>query len=643
MYKIKTITLQNFKFFYGDEQFNPHNKIELNKNHLLLYGENGSGKSTIYWALYTMLQSCLKVRPEIDKYFDPTHPANLRNRFAEDTDNANIKIEFEDDSGRTLSHVIGNSNVSTLSGKFIRKSLDTSDFLNYRYLSQLYNFRNSQEIDLFPLFEREILMFINFGKQYKLHNGKDSGKSNGADWWKFVEEGYKSLPFKKNTVIVSSPAYKQYKWITIPDFVSSLKNQLKEITQTANEYLKTEFKENISIFFDLDAIECDYNKNVSKRAKDGTLHRPKILLRIRDNHDKIDATKQDMVKPHIFLNEAKLTAVSLSIRLAILDTKYFEDELARLLIVDDLLLSLDMNHRDVVLDILLKKAKKYQLLILTHDRGFYNICRRRIESLFSSGWLFKELYRDHKNDIPVPFMPDKEDYLSMATKYLKEFDYPASANYMRKECERLLKDLLPENLSKTATDDGTEYLQLDSLIIGFLKFYGKLGCDCTPFNKLKEYKDVIMNPMSHDNIHSPLYRKELENLKLVLIELRKLESKKIIDTKTESAVILELYETDKNGEDWVYYLKPVENCIAVKDHDGIWKLMNSKFDFIGRTNISINNQSELIKKQTGVKIQKGYNRIRYGLEIKKVSPPKDLIKIVFKSGNSVQTILGIDV
>ena len=60
MQKIKSITLRNFKYFYGKETEQPQNKIELDKQNLLLYGENGSGKSSIYWALYTFLQSSIK-------------------------------------------------------------------------------------------------------------------------------------------------------------------------------------------------------------------------------------------------------------------------------------------------------------------------------------------------------------------------------------------------------------------------------------------------------------------------------------------------------------------------------------------------------------------------------------------------------
>lgn len=50
MQKIKSITLRNFIYFFGKETEQPLNKVELDKQNLLLYGENASGKSSIYWA-----------------------------------------------------------------------------------------------------------------------------------------------------------------------------------------------------------------------------------------------------------------------------------------------------------------------------------------------------------------------------------------------------------------------------------------------------------------------------------------------------------------------------------------------------------------------------------------------------------------
>ena len=47
MIKIDKITLNNFKFFIDEKE---HNTFKLNGQNMLVYGENGSGKSSIYKA-----------------------------------------------------------------------------------------------------------------------------------------------------------------------------------------------------------------------------------------------------------------------------------------------------------------------------------------------------------------------------------------------------------------------------------------------------------------------------------------------------------------------------------------------------------------------------------------------------------------
>ncbi len=65
MSKINTITLSNFKFF-GKEEI-----INIDGKHLLLYGENGSGKSSLFWGIYTLLEASMKKSTDIAKYFKP--------------------------------------------------------------------------------------------------------------------------------------------------------------------------------------------------------------------------------------------------------------------------------------------------------------------------------------------------------------------------------------------------------------------------------------------------------------------------------------------------------------------------------------------------------------------------------------------
>lgn len=633
MEKIKSITLRNFKFFYGTELDQPQNKLVLDGNHLLLYGENGSGKSSLYWALYTFLQSAIKSdQDQIEKYFDPNNPQNLRNRFADDDHESGIEIEFQSPAGETTKRLRRRRDrtyeLNCFRNSDVRKVLEGSDFINYKFLSKIYDFRNSESIDLFPLFERDILMFIDFEQAFTDHNGNLTTKTYASDWWKFITSEIHNLPKNTHKISEGSDAYKRFQNTTIPRFVELLINFLRTISDETNRYLKDEFEEDFTISFDYDAIICEFNKRIEGKAKekDGKLYPPKIPLKAYYNNSKLREHKKEIVNPHTFLNEARLTAIALAIRLAMLKDRLEVVGYARILVLDDLLLSLDMSHRDKVLDIVLGDSfiNTYQLLIFSHDKSFYNLCKRRIQDRFKNGWVFKEVYQ-HETDagIPCPFIPDQKNYLDLAKKYLKDFDYPASANYLRKEAERVLKYLLPENLTIYTGDEGSKLLNLDNLISYFEKYYRDLGGDITPFKKLKEHKDLLLNPLSHDNIHSPIYKNELLNVISLLTNMNKLEVKTLGMADPDDSNLFHLRETSSNGEEWEYAFTLKENWRTIKGLDDVWKFSNPKINVIGRTNLTQNNVSEVIK--TVQPLNNVYINIRFALGIRVKHPDNSYV------------------
>ena len=645
MQRIQSITLRNFKFFYGTEDQQPLNKLELNQNNLLLYGENGSGKSSIYWALYTFMQSCLKTDQEISKYFDHANNQNLRNRFANPADDSGIILEIASPGG-IITKEISNTQLQTNlpADKTVNRIIAGSDFVTYKYLSKLYDFRNSEEINLFDWLEKEVLMFIDFEEAYTDNAGNLSTSTLASDWWQFICDAPSSLPKnnRSNTPKQNSPEYIRYNQTTIPRFIELLQQFLSRIAVKGNAYLKDDFKEDFQIDFRVGTINCEFNKRISQRSRDGKLHRPKVPLKVIFDHSLLPPNQQNVEKPHTFLNEARLTAIALSIRLAMLDERLYDPNSASLLVLDDFLLSLDMSYRDIVLDIILKRTDEYQLLMLTHDRAFYNLCKRRIENLppETFGWEFKEMYQDQTDTgIPCPFIPDKENYLSLTKKYLKEFDYPACANYLRKESERILKVILPKNLTiYFKEDEGSKPLQLDNLIGNLKTYLTQLGGDFSHFEKLKEHKDILMNPLSHDNIDTPIYKRELLNAIEIIEKLNQLKVEVFYaDSNNERPFVLK--ETDTTGDEWeyVFYLK--ENFRAIKGLDGNWLLSNPKCYFDTRKNITQNLAEEDIKAE--LKLKAGYGNIRYKLGIKteEADNEKDLKDIIFIGGTVLNDTL----
>ncbi|MGI6323153.1 MAG: AAA family ATPase [Bacteroidales bacterium] len=60
---MKEIQIKNFKAFQEEQS------LKINGKNVLVYGNNGSGKSSLFWALYTFLQSSIKTDAEVQKYF----------------------------------------------------------------------------------------------------------------------------------------------------------------------------------------------------------------------------------------------------------------------------------------------------------------------------------------------------------------------------------------------------------------------------------------------------------------------------------------------------------------------------------------------------------------------------------------------
>lgn len=630
MQKISKLVLKNFKFFYGDFP------LDFERKNVLIYGENGSGKSSIYWALYTFLQSVFKtdVR-QIKKYFNQKSNQNLVNRFAPDGCDSGIIVEFVDDNDFKTTNEISNNVVNTTSGTIVKEAAQASDFITYKLLAKIYDFKNSKDIDLFDLFEDEVLMFITFRESLVRHDGTN-GSTNAFDWWTYISTRLEPRPK------MHEPAYKTFV-AALNAFNEEIEFYLNKITETVNEYL-TRFKQDIKLSFRYEKAEYDRFKEGSTKIRTHETTRPKIFLDIQFNHDLLADNRKTILRPQSFLNEARLTTIALSIRLAIFDEKLETDNLPadtpKILVLDDLLLSLDMGNRDVVLELIVNEFKNVQILIMTHDKSFFSLTKRRIElENREKYWIFRELYQgETESGIPQPCIPDNSDYLSLAKKYLNGFDYPASANYLRKETERILRHLLPPCKTVYVKDDeGTKPLKLDTQIENFKQHY-KLFCkddaefkgDYLAFKKLKEHKDLLLNPLSHDNIDTPIYKQELLSIISLLENLKRLDYKLLVSIENEPEVFIFLTENDSAGEDWSYKIKLKEHLRAFKKLDGTWVLSNPQSEVVARRKIS---DGTIEPVSDSNKLRKNYDRIRHALGVKNSQPEKDLFDIVFTDDN----------
>lgn len=535
-WRIKTIRIANFKFFHREVP------IGVEGRNMLLFGENGTGKSSIYWSLYNHFQAVTKSEAENRKYFTPGHPENLRNRFSTDGDRSIVSIEFFDGNGSShtmeVSHDRFYPSDATLN-KFMTETLTASDFLNYKFLSVLFDFDNSKPNEVFSIFRKHVLPTLTLPGEYILTDGSMSGNGNAEGWLKHLIDNEKSLPkypVRTNTVDKTTKEYERYQR-SLKDFNMLMEAEFGIVFRNANTLLKNYFNEEVEIEFRWERAEFS-------RKDGGKLKMPKLTLSARMTHAKVKDTSS-INHPKSFFNEAKITCMALAIRLAVLNRRAANVSSAGLLCFDDLLISLDSSLRQIVLPMLLAYSRTHQLFIFTHDRSLYNMAiktiRKHEEDTDDTGkhtgfgkwdrdWYSLQLFACEENGIPTAKSVEHSTHLEKAWTHLRNFRVEECANALRKCCEEQMKRLLPRDLQINEDDKNHTSSEkvLAQLITTFDEYRRKFRLPDAVAPTLDSDRELIMNPFSHDDLDTPYYMRELRLALESMENLSKIQVRSVV-------------------------------------------------------------------------------------------------------------------
>ncbi|MBE6284177.1 MAG: hypothetical protein E7098_07545 [Mediterranea massiliensis] len=514
---INRIHICGFKAFPNDFE------LQLEGKNLLMYGENGSGKSSIYYALHCMFQAPLK--PDAGKkYFDPASEQHLKNLNNLDADS---KIWIDFDGRHPFIYNIDKEGYqfTLLGGKHPLPAQINGCFVNHQFLFHFFNFRNSQRINLFPVFIKDILPFckddntgVHIGEMYDEITASiiKKGRHIHPDYISKIEYFNKAVKRVVEDInIYASDRYNE-------SFKDDVDNELVIRLRYDSNFDKPEDDTNEYWLKYDNIIELVKENGEIKERKSSykKLNEPFIGLEISEKMT--DGNLRKIVKPHTYFNEAKLTAIALSVRFALLNIEKPAD--GRFLALDDMLISLDMSNRAKVVDFLLKISDKYKIYLFTHDRAFFEHFKERIYFANKSkgvakedGWLFKELYKD---DTPTNNPKDfnSESDIARARKHYQEFDYPAAANYLRKAVEAMVNEVFPPKLSKQ--NDGAKHERLRNVLEISFDFFSKIqGFDLADLSRLIANLNLLMNPLSHKSTETNVYKIELKEIFAIIERL----------------------------------------------------------------------------------------------------------------------------
>ena len=512
-----------------------------------MYGENGSGKSSIYYALHALLQSQYHDKGAI--YFDKNSPESIVNK---DTTTAEPYIEIELEGSETK-YRLSKKGYEEFPHQPISPLRDMNAecvFINHKFLFRTFSFRNSEYIDLFPVFIKDILPFV-------------LTRDNAEYIGNIYDDVMKGIRFYRNNQLEDSYKKRIDKFNIETQYVVNLINKNASVIYNENFRNNDERKLRLTLEFDnnLDEVpspdksywlRCDYRYrhiNVAGAWEQKNIGldilQPSIILKVEED---IEGTYKPIKKPQTYFNEAKLTAIALSVRFSLLDIISASN--GRFMALDDMLISLDMSNRMKVIKYLFGvAAPKYRLYVFTHDRLLFTsfkkyICLNKLQDNWVCGGIYmhdRDNSIDFKKCNPYPVFIEEKDAELEAREYYIMHDYPACGQRLRKWCEGILSKLYPDSLLKMKdTRTGkTVDTSLNDRIMSLNDYCKKESIDFKEFNNLKLYKDNILNSVSHYDVSSPIYGNEILSIMKILSKLEQIvNGKKSIKINRELGIEL---------------------------------------------------------------------------------------------------------
>ena len=435
--RIQKLDIKSFKAFLDLS-------VPINGRNLLVYGKNGAGKSSIYWALYTFLQSAQKQSDDVFKYFDIARPENLINRFTATPDDASISVSFQNEDGVLDSaYTISKTLHETKDVSKILNGDSASDFITYRILFSFYHYRNSQTINLWQVFEDEMLPFCQ----------GDSVKDVYKLWVEIkAEDPFAAARTAGEVGFAAGRRYDQLD-LRVKRFNTGLTEVLARITTEAQAFYEKHFADTEESAPEKKltmGVGLSFPSKYDRKAHG--LVPPKVSFEVK-------LGPNPLPKPHSFLNEAKLTQLALSVRFGA-TLAQLQDSSIKLLVLDDLLISLDMSNRMKVVKIILgEDFTDYQKVILTHDIGFFQEIRREIGADLHH-W---QCSRIAGNATEGRRLEEAKSELDQAKDFLANDQLSECGNKLRQHVEATLTIFLEQALRKKGLDHLVERESFASL------------------------------------------------------------------------------------------------------------------------------------------------------------------------------------
>lgn len=410
--RIAKITIKDFRAFAHVTEFD----LQGGKN-LLLYGENGSGKSSLFHALRELFGAGATTHP----------PEKLRNIFVGGTPGAptatdgHVTVTFVDGSTQGWNH---GANDARPAGQFFNEARMRSAFLDYRSLLRT-NF------DLKTPGERLFQLAVGS----LLANVPLTGGGTVGSRWSAAKQAEPRRKTKRTERELAE---------AVKRFNDGVQGILPEVQGVMKKLLSFFVGHGLELTLDLPSVQYDW---WPKSTRDRGFMNRRLLSGATQLSLDCEVKLNGVPLPewNEFLNEARLSALALSMYLAGVHLSNLDKtgDPVRLLVFDDVLVGLDMVHRRPFLNLLEHSfARDWQIVLLTFDKAWYEVAKQKLDA---ASWSRSELYAVRVGNHEAPVVGADQDHLLRALAYLNyppsghAPDVKAAAVHVRTKFERVLK------------------------------------------------------------------------------------------------------------------------------------------------------------------------------------------------------------